>query len=222
MSALTLVLVPGPAHAVPPAAVPGIAADVESDDGGAVTLARTLTVWSAQRRPAGSVLALATPTDRSGPAGGVAAYVAQAALQIHAAEPTAPLLLVGHGLAGPFLPALARTQTAAGRTVQGYLFVDALLPRPGGGTLRELLDAPEMAITGPLDAAVLDERLPPAPDWPDAPCGYLVTDGPSVVSGRAFWARSAVRRGWAVSTETGTDDVADLQAVLAAMPGVLG
>src|SRR5690606_27353032 len=48
-------------------------------------------------------------------------WIAGAARPLHAAEPPEPLVLVGHGTAGPLLPALARTQRAARRQVGGYV-----------------------------------------------------------------------------------------------------
>lgn len=151
----------------------------------------------------------------------VASFVAQTALQLHRSVDQGPLALLGHGLAGPFLPALARTQRVAGRAVNGYVFVDAVLPRPGGGTLRELLAAPsgqeeagrERGAFAIPEAAVLDQRLPPAPDWPDAPCGFVQTEQPSPVVGREFWARSAARRDWPVGNT--------VEEVLLLMPGLL-
>ncbi|HLR96534.1 MAG TPA: hypothetical protein VK053_18560 [Jiangellaceae bacterium] len=152
----------------------------------------------------------------------VGGFVAQTALQLHRRVGEGPLALLGHGLAGPFLPALAQTQRVAGRAVTGYVFVDALLPRPGGGTLRELLAAPSgledaglerTGVSATLEAPVLDQRLPPAPDWPDAPCGFVQTAQRSPVAGREFWARSAARRDWAVGNT--------VEEVLRMMPGLL-
>nr|WP_245627659.1 hypothetical protein [Actinomadura oligospora] len=56
-------------------------------------------------------------------------YVARASLIIAATAPDVPLVLVGHGSAGPLLPAIATAQRAAHRPVGGYVFVDASLPR---------------------------------------------------------------------------------------------
>lgn len=58
-----------------------------------------------------------------------ARYVARASLIIAATAPDVPLVLVGHGSAGPLLPAIASAQRAAHRPVGGYVFVDASLPR---------------------------------------------------------------------------------------------
>jgi len=57
-------------------------------------------------------------------------YVADAALQVAAAEPGSPLFLVAHSGAGYLLPPLGSTERAAGRAVRGYVFVDAGLPSP--------------------------------------------------------------------------------------------
>ncbi|WP_018654477.1 hypothetical protein [Actinomadura flavalba] len=83
-------------------------------------------------------------------------YVARASLIVAATAPEPPLVLVGHGDAGPLLPALARAQRAAHRAVGAYVFVDAALPGPASDH-----DHPD-AVAVP-------------PDWPDAPCGYLRT-----------------------------------------------
>ncbi|ROO90532.1 hypothetical protein EDD29_8263 [Actinocorallia herbida] len=69
------------------------------------------------------------PTDD--PATG-ARYIAGSSLAIAAAAPEAPLVLVGHGCAGPLLPSLAGAQKAAHRLVGGYVFLDADLPAHGG------------------------------------------------------------------------------------------
>ncbi|WP_019631874.1 hypothetical protein [Actinomadura atramentaria] len=102
-----------------------------------------------------------------------ARFVARAALLVGAANPVEPLVLVGFGGAGPLLPALASAQRAAHRAVAGYVFVDARLPSPEGP------HAP--ALPG---------------DWPDAPCGYLLTrsaQGPGTEI-----ARQCRLRGWVV------------------------
>jgi hypothetical protein len=57
-----------------------------------------------------------------------AAYVARAALIIAATAPTTPLVLVGHGEAGPLLPLIGYAQRAAHRLVGAYVFIDARLP----------------------------------------------------------------------------------------------
>jgi hypothetical protein len=173
-------------------------------------------------------------------------WLATAARQLLAAPPlaaasAAPLLLVAHGTAGPLLPALARTQRAAGRRVGGYVFADAALPRPGAPSHLDLLRAADGAAADavhdglhdgdggswPPDAAhpgdhdFWTERLPPAPDWPDAPCAYLHTGAAVPGIGPAdFWARSAAARGWPVRTVAGGEDVAAaLAGTIAALPG---
>lgn len=167
-------------------------------------------------------------------------WLADAARRLLAATPASPLVLVAHGTSGPLLPALARAQRAAGRRVGGYVFADATLPRPGAPSHLDLLRAADGAAADathdvlhtdgavwPPDAAhpgdhdFWTERLPPAPDWPDAPCGYLHTGAavPGVGPGD-FWARSAAARGWPVHTMTGGEDVtAALAATIAALPG---
>jgi len=74
---------------------------------------------------------LLVPDPRDAPESGHR-YVAGTALQIGAADPRTPLVLVAHGLAGPLMPALGGAQRAAHRLVGGYVFVDAELPVPAG------------------------------------------------------------------------------------------
>ncbi len=167
-------------------------------------------------------------------------WVASVAGPLHAAAPRAPLVVTGSGTAGPLLPALARTQRAAGRRIGGYVFVDATLPRPGAPSHLDLLRAAdpgsadaahdalhESGAVWPRDAGrprdhdFWTERLPPAPDWPDAPCVYVSTGG--VVPGVGpvdFWARSARSRGWPVRAVGAGDDLAAVLAqVIADLPG---
>ena len=68
------------------------------------------------------------------------------ALQIAAADPAPPLLLVLTGTPCAFAPHLGFAQRSARRTVGGYVLVDPVLPRPGAVS-----------------------------DWPDAPVTVVVT-----------------------------------------------
>ncbi len=172
------------------------------------------------------------------------AWLAAAARELLAAPALAasPLLLVAHGTAGPLLPALARAQRAAGRRVGGYVFADATLPRAGSPSHLDLLRAADGEQADAVHAALHDdgdgarwppgaahpgdhdfwtERLPPAPDWPDAPCGYLHTGAAAPGIGPAdFWARSAAARGWPAHTVADGEDVADaLAGLIADLPG---
>ncbi|GAA1566875.1 hypothetical protein GCM10009678_57240 [Actinomadura kijaniata] len=115
-------------------------------------------------------------------------YVARASLVIAATDPSVPLVLVGHGAAGPLLPAVALAQRAAHRGVGGYVFVDADLPRPRRGHEHDHEEG---------------HGEPPAPvpaDWPDAPCGYLWThaDRTAGSAERERSVREARLRGWTV------------------------
>lgn len=110
-------------------------------------------------------------------------YVARASLVIAAAGPTAPLVLVGQGTAGPLLPAIAAAQRAAHRAVGGYVFVDAELPA------RRIPATGHGHGHGPADA------VPVSADWPEAPCGYLSTAGDRIPQ-----IRQARLRGWRVTT----------------------
>ncbi|MQA93387.1 MAG: hypothetical protein GEV11_01675 [Streptosporangiales bacterium] len=148
-----------------------------------------------------------------------ARYVARAALEINAAAPATPLLLVAHSGAGPLLPAIGAAQRAAHRLVGGYVFLDAGLPQGGSPNrldrleaempealppLRELFAAggvypdwdPPAGLEGtlrPRGEAFFTEALPTAPDWPDAPGGYLRTSDAYDAA-----ARQAELRGWPV------------------------
>ena len=73
-------------------------------------------------------------------------WTARVALDINAAQPEPPLLLVFSGEAGRQAPSLGFAQRSARRAVGGYVLVDPVLPRPGA-----------------------------APDWPDAPVTVIVT-----------------------------------------------
>lgn len=122
-----------------------------------------------------------------------ARYVARSALQIAAAAPRRPLLLVADGAAGPLLPAVAASQRAAHRTIAGYLLVDALLPQSGTPTRAELAAA-QQHIDPPIrPPEFFTEPLPMTADWPDAPCGYLRTG-----DAYAHSARLAALRSWPV------------------------
>ena len=93
-------------------------------------------------------------------------YIARTAQQLQLAEPTEHLVLIGHGAAGPLLPQIAFARQAAGCPVQGYVFVDAWLPR----TIRSntLLDI--MGAADPVAGAELAQHLSDGgtyPDWTD-------------------------------------------------------
>jgi len=93
-----------------------------------------------------------------------ARYVARAALQISAADPRAPLALVGHSGAGPLLPQIGYAQRAAHRQVAAYVFLDSRLPRAEANRLDLMHDADDQ-----FAHAVHDElaRGGLAPVWTD-------------------------------------------------------
>ncbi|MGW9350893.1 hypothetical protein [Nocardiopsis flavescens] len=129
-----------------------------------------------------------------------ARYVAAASLEIRRlVPPDAPTALVAEGDAGPLAGALGAAQRAAHRPVFGYVLVDALLPQPGTATRADLdrtqnpQGTPPPPVADGEPAGYRTETLPPSADWPDAPCGYLLTD-----PARAHAARLARMRGWAV------------------------
>jgi hypothetical protein len=155
----------------------------------------TASVWAPLRGALGAydvVVPEVTDDDRPPYAG---RYVARAALEIAAAGVTPPLVLVGHGAAGPLLPQIGAAQRAAHRLVGAYVFLDATLPGPYGTTQRE-----EKDVTAPTSVTLRNrppeffaEELPVPQDWPDAPCGYLL-----VSLRHATEARTATMRGWQV------------------------
>ncbi len=109
-------------------------------------------------------------------------YVARAALSIaQAAAPSPPLVLVGHGEAGPLLPQVAAALRAGNRRVAGYVFCDATLHR-ASATRLALLEGED-----PQRAGALHERLHDGgrlTTWPDTEVARL--DDADVVSA---WAR---------------------------------
>ncbi|MBB4935072.1 hypothetical protein F4561_005966 [Lipingzhangella halophila] len=145
------------------------------------------------------------------------ARVAQRVGQEHNAGET--LGIVARGAAGPLAPQVAAAQRAAKRHVASYVLLNALLPQQGTPTLAELAGAQSVGVDVLEDAswtvvnpdALRGESLPIVHDWPDAPCGYLLTD-----SRFAHCARLARLRGWPVTdlSEEPPDDAGLAQAVL--------
>ncbi|HVQ87350.1 MAG TPA: hypothetical protein VMT88_04115 [Actinomycetes bacterium] len=94
-------------------------------------------------------------------------YIARAALQLADHAPSSPLVLVAHSGAGPLLPQIGFARHAAGASVSGYVFLDAMLPRvPQAATRLEL-----MAIEDKQFAVELEDLLTSGqrfPDWSDA------------------------------------------------------
>jgi hypothetical protein len=155
----------------------------------------TASVWEPLRGALGAydvVVPEVTDDDRPPYAG---RYVARAALEITAAGVRPPLVLAGHGAAGPLLPLIGAAQRAAHRLVGAYVFVDATLPGPYGATQREEdVPAPAGVTLRSRPAEFFAEELPISQDWPDAPCGYLL-----VSPRHATEARAAKLRGWPVA-----------------------
>ncbi|MGW5876808.1 hypothetical protein ACWFMI_09715 [Nocardiopsis terrae] len=147
-----------------------------------------------------------------------ARYVARASLEINRLVAAgAPTVLVAEGDSGPLLGAIGAAQRAAHRPVLGYVLVDAPLPQPGSPTRADI--SRNQGLDGLPDregepAAYRTERLPTVPDWPDAPCGYLLTD-PAF----AHPAHLAGMRGWVVRDVTG--EPARAAGELAALVGEL-
>ncbi|MEE2039204.1 hypothetical protein Q8791_18475 [Nocardiopsis sp. CT-R113] len=151
-----------------------------------------------------------------------ARYVARASLEINRlVAPDAPTALVAEGGTGPLLGAVGAAQRAAHRPVFAYVLVDAFLPQPGSANRADLVrsqspDGAEPAAPPSGEPpAYRSEQLPVVADWPDAPCGYLLTD-PAL----AHVARLAGMRGWTVretSPEGASEALADLLVGLRGM-----
>lgn len=95
-------------------------------------------------------------------------WVAHLAVELTAALPAQPLLLVATGAAGAYLPAFGFSQRASRHAVMGYVMVDAAFPRLPTRTV----------------------------DWPDAPVDVVTTPGAS--PGTLAVAHLAELRGWTV------------------------
>lgn len=108
-------------------------------------------------------------------------YVAHVAQRLERELPIEPVVLVGHGAAGPLLPQIGYARRNAHHPVGGYLFVNADLARPAGPTgpanRLALLDAaPAAAAEAVWQELTTGER---AADWAagsvfDAPEGSRV------------------------------------------------
>jgi hypothetical protein len=87
---------------------------------------------------------------------GIAAWVADQAVAITAAQVEGPLILVSSGDANRAVPALGYSQRASRRGVVAYVLVDAPLPDPSrAGT--DWPDAPVIHVTSPgLDSAAAE------------------------------------------------------------------
>ncbi|MDP4715014.1 MAG: hypothetical protein NWS04_04100 [Candidatus Nanopelagicales bacterium] len=98
-------------------------------------------------------------------------WTPRTALQIAAADPAPPLLLVLTGTACAFAPHLGFAQRSARRTVGGYVLVDPVLPRPGAVS-----------------------------DWPDAPVTVVVTSDADRTLGRPRSVHACVDGMWSMVT----------------------
>lgn len=61
-------------------------------------------------------------------------YVAHVAQRLDRELPIEPIVLIGHGAAGPLLPQIGYARRSAHHPVGGYVFVNADLARPAGPT----------------------------------------------------------------------------------------
>lgn len=87
--------------------------------------------------------------------GSVTPFIGAASLAISQALPetATSVLLVGQHEAGPLLPHLGAAQRAAGRSVAGYVMLNALLPKPYGARgANSMLDLIEAGDSGRADA----------------------------------------------------------------------
>ena len=94
-------------------------------------------------------------------------FVARVSQQLQIEAPSERLVLVGHGGAGPLLPQIAFGRHASGAPVDGYVFVDAQLPRTMTTATRlDLLEADD-----PVGCATLSQQLADGarvPSWTEA------------------------------------------------------
>jgi hypothetical protein len=78
-------------------------------------------------------------------------YVARASLQVSG---DGPFIAVGHGAAGALLGQFGHAQRAWRRSVCGYVFLDAGLPRPGGVNRLEMLRTEDPKLSSELDESL--------------------------------------------------------------------
>ena len=94
---------------------------------------------------------------------GAATTAEQAEVVADAAEATGAreVVLMGHGGAGPLLPAMGASVVGRGVHPAAYLFVDADLPHPGSSRLAMV----HPALWARLVPSVVDDTLPPWNEW---------------------------------------------------------
>jgi hypothetical protein len=112
---------------------------------------------------------------------GIAAWVADQAIAITAAQVEGPLILVSSGEANRAVPALGFSQRASRRNVVAYVLVDGPLPDPSRvGT--DWPDAPVVHVT--------------SPDADRGPAAAARLRGWSTVEGDPIAAVTAIAKGW--------------------------
>lgn len=94
-------------------------------------------------------------------------YVAAAAQSLQRTVGSGPCVLVGHSGAGPLLPQIGFARHSVRAAVDGYLFLDAMLPRvPGATTRLELMRLADEQSAGRLHSALAAGAR--FPDWTDS------------------------------------------------------
>jgi hypothetical protein len=87
-------------------------------------------------------------------------------------------MLVGQHEAGPLLPHLGAAQQAAGRSVTGYILLNALLPKPygarGENSMLDLIEAGDSGRADALRGLLLDGVR--FPNWQSADLAPLISD----------------------------------------------
>jgi hypothetical protein len=112
---------------------------------------------------------------------GVAAWVADQAIAITAAQVEGPLILVSSGEANRAVPALGFSQRASRRSVVAYVLVDGPLPDPSRvGT--DWPDAPVVHVT--------------SPDADGGPAAAARLRGWATVEGDPIATVTAIAKGW--------------------------
>lgn len=103
-----------------------------------------------------------------------ARYVARAALQVAAADPAGPVVLVGHSGAGYLLPQIGAARRSARQPVAGYVFLDAGVTHGRQATRLSLMREEDPEAAAELEALLA--RGGAFPSWTEADLRDLVPD----------------------------------------------
>lgn len=101
-------------------------------------------------------------------------YVARAALQVAAAAPDGPVVLVAHSGAGYLLPQIGAARRSSRQPVAGYVFLDAGVPHGRSATRLTLLRSEEPEFADELEELLAADGE--FPTWGDEELRELVPD----------------------------------------------